>query len=153
MKLTKGLCLIFVIVLLCSLVGGCMHFVIRTEPAPVRVVTHIDITYENGTIQTQRHYEDAGKMKQVLNYLRLIDPYGRPAVDPEIVGGSHFHIELAYSDGSSKVSLRSTKDVSSSDICAVFGGGGHAMAAGCTIFGEPEKARDMLLNVIEEVWK
>lgn len=103
MKLTKGLCLIFVIVLLCSLVGGCMHFVIRTEPAPVRVVTHIDITYENGTIQTQRHYEDAGKMKQVLNYLRLIDPYGRPAVDPEIVGGSHFHIELAYSDGSSKV--------------------------------------------------
>jgi len=56
-------------------------------------------------------------------------------------------------DGSSKVSLRSTKDVSSSDICAVFGGGGHAMAAGCTIFGEPEKARDMLLNVIEEVWK
>ena len=103
MKLAKGLCLIFVIVLLCSLVGGCMHFVIRTEPAPVRVVTHIDITYENGTIQTQRHYEDAGKMKQVLNYLRLIDPYGRPAVDPEIVGGSHFHIELAYSDGSSKV--------------------------------------------------
>lgn len=103
MKLTKGLCLIFVIVLLCSLVGGCMHFVIRTEPAPVRVVTYIDITYENGTIQTQRHYEDAGKMKQVLNYLRLIDPYGRPAVDPEIVGGSHFHIELAYSDGSSKV--------------------------------------------------
>jgi len=56
-------------------------------------------------------------------------------------------------DGSSKVSVRSTKDVSSSDICAVFGGGGHAMAAGCTIFGEPEKARDMLLNVIEEVWK
>ena len=56
-------------------------------------------------------------------------------------------------DGSSKVSVRSTKDVSSSDICAVFGGGGHAMAAGCTIFGEPEKAREMLLNVVDEVWK
>lgn len=56
-------------------------------------------------------------------------------------------------DGSSKVSVRSTKDVSSSDICAVFGGGGHAMAAGCTIFGEPEKARELLLNVVDEVWK
>jgi phosphoesterase RecJ-like protein len=56
-------------------------------------------------------------------------------------------------DGSSKVSVRSTKDVSSSDICAVFGGGGHAMAAGCTIDCEPEKARDMLLAVVEEVWK
>lgn len=56
-------------------------------------------------------------------------------------------------DGSSKVSVRSTKDVSSSDICAVFGGGGHAMAAGCTIPTAPEKARDMLLSVIEEVWK
>jgi len=56
-------------------------------------------------------------------------------------------------DGSSKISVRSTKDVNSSDICAVFGGGGHAMAAGCTIFAEPEKARDMLLAVVEEVWK
>lgn len=56
-------------------------------------------------------------------------------------------------DGSSKVSVRSSKEVSSSDICAVFGGGGHAMAAGCTISCEPEKARDMLLSVIDEVWK
>ena len=31
--------------------------------------------------------------------------------------------------------------------------GGHAMAAGCTIDCPPEKARDMLLAVIDEVWK
>ena len=103
MKLAKGLYLIFLLGLLCSLLGGCMHFVTRPAETPVRVVTHIDITYENGSIQTQRHYEDDKKMNQVLNYLRLIDPYGRPAVDPEIIKGSQFHIELAYSDGSSKV--------------------------------------------------
>ena len=80
-----------------------MHFVSRPAQVPVRVVTQINITYENGAIRTQRHYEDAEKMTQVLNYLRLIDPYGRPAVDPEIVGGSQFYIELAYSDGTSKV--------------------------------------------------
>ena len=56
-------------------------------------------------------------------------------------------------NGSSKVSVRTGRDVSSSDICAVFGGGGHAMAAGCTIYGKLDKARDMLLSVIDEVWK
>lgn len=56
-------------------------------------------------------------------------------------------------DGSSKISVRSNEEVSSSAICAVFGGGGHEMAAGCTIYGDTEKAREMLLNVIDEVWK
>lgn len=68
--------------------------------------------------------------------------------------GTYLNITIReQANGSSKVSVRSGKDVNSSDICAVFGGGGHAMAAGCTIFGEPEKAREMLLNVIDEVWK
>ncbi|MBE6975688.1 MAG: hypothetical protein E7439_00605 [Ruminococcaceae bacterium] len=70
---------------------------------PLQVVTQIDVTYENGAIRTVRHYKDAGKMKQVLNYLRLIDPYGTPALDPEYIKGSDFRIELTYSDGSSKV--------------------------------------------------
>lgn len=56
-------------------------------------------------------------------------------------------------DESCKISLRSTQEVNSSDICAVFGGGGHKMAAGCTISGDPEKAKKMLLQVIDEVWK
>ena len=56
-------------------------------------------------------------------------------------------------NGTCKISVRSTEEVSSSDICAVFGGGGHAMAAGCTIYGDPDKARELLLNVIDEVWK
>lgn len=56
-------------------------------------------------------------------------------------------------DGSSKISLRSSKEVNSSDICAVFGGGGHNMAAGCTINCPPDKAETMILDVINEVWK
>ena len=68
--------------------------------------------------------------------------------------GASVNITIRERDnGSSKVSLRTGRDVSSSDICAVFGGGGHAMAAGCTIDCPPEKARDMLLAVIDEVWK
>ena len=68
--------------------------------------------------------------------------------------GASVNITISERDnGSSKVSVRTGRDVSSSDICAVFGGGGHAMAAGCTIDCPPEKARDMLLAVIDEVWK
>lgn len=70
------------------------------------------------------------------------------------VEGSLLNITIReMDDGTSKVSLRSGKSVNSSDICAVFGGGGHAMAAGCTIMGTPEKAGEMLLAVIDEVWK
>lgn len=56
-------------------------------------------------------------------------------------------------DGNCKISVRSNPEVSSSDICAVFGGGGHAMAAGCTIMGTPQMAKELLLQVIGEVWK
>ena len=56
-------------------------------------------------------------------------------------------------DGSCRVSVRTTEEVSSSEICAAFGGGGHAMAAGCTVQGQPDKVREMLLSVVDEVWK
>ena len=56
-------------------------------------------------------------------------------------------------NGECRISLRSTPEVDSSAICAVFGGGGHAMAAGCTVKADPEGAKKMLLEVIDEVWK
>ena len=56
-------------------------------------------------------------------------------------------------DGSCRVSVRSFRDVDSCAICAVFGGGGHAMAAGCTVKGSPEHVRDLMVRVTEELWK
>lgn len=50
-----------------------------------------------------------------------------------------------------KVSLRSKSKV---DVCAIvqsFGGGGHIRAAGCTIKGTMEQAKEMLLKAIEKV--
>ncbi len=55
--------------------------------------------------------------------------------------------------GESRISLRSSPEVDCNAICSVFGGGGHAMAAGCTIQSPPEKAKRMLLDVIDEVWQ
>ena len=54
-------------------------------------------------------------------------------------------------NGESKVSIRSVPGISSTAIAAAFGGGGHEMAAGCTIPADPQKAKAMLLAVMEEV--
>ena len=54
-------------------------------------------------------------------------------------------------DGKCRISLRSFDHINCVDICSVFGGGGHAAAAGCTIAAGPKEACDMLLSVIDEV--
>ena len=52
-------------------------------------------------------------------------------------------------DGEYKLSVRSRESVDSAKLCAVFGGGGHARAAGATILGDdPEMIME---NIIKEV--
>lgn len=53
-------------------------------------------------------------------------------------------------DGTSKISLRSTGLVNVSDVCAMFGGGGHAMAAGCEMPDPPAKAAELLAGILED---
>ena len=50
--------------------------------------------------------------------------------------------------GEFKISLRTGKSPDASAICSEFGGGGHAGAAGCTIYGELDKAKNLILEVI-----
>lgn len=50
-----------------------------------------------------------------------------------------------------RVSMRSNSDFDVSDVCAIFGGGGHAKAAGCTIeAGGVYDAEKMILNTVLE---
>ena len=54
--------------------------------------------------------------------------------------------------GECKISLRTDgRTLNASDVCARFGGGGHAAAAGCTIYGTPAEAKAAMLRAIEEV--
>ena len=55
-------------------------------------------------------------------------------------------------DDECKISLRSKPEVNVSEICAVFDGGGHAMAAGCTLYCPPEEALRRVLAAIDEKW-
>ena len=56
-------------------------------------------------------------------------------------------------DGLCRISVRTGKGYNANEICAVFGGGGHAAAAGCTIKAEPARAVEMLMDVVNEVCK
>ena len=55
-------------------------------------------------------------------------------------------------DGSMKISLRTTAAVDASEICAVFGGGGHTRAAGCTVYGTVYEAIDQVAREVERVF-
>ena len=59
--------------------------------------------------------------------------------------------ELA--DGRSKASVRTTPAVNASDICAEYGGGGHSMAAGCTMNAGPWECADLMLKAVEKHYK
>lgn len=53
-------------------------------------------------------------------------------------------------DGTFKVSMRSHEGVDVSAICAMMGGGGHPRAAGCTVDGDAETARELVISCITE---
>lgn len=56
-------------------------------------------------------------------------------------------------DGTTKISVRTTNSgPSANEICQKLGGGGHKMAAGCSVDASLEKTKSQILKVIEEVW-
>ena len=93
--------IITVILLLC-VTTGCNRHPGDSGLSNCRVVTAVTVYYDNGPINTQRHYTTDSKMQQILDYLRLINPYGAPDEDPETAVGSDFYIVLSYSDGFQK---------------------------------------------------
>ena len=97
----KKCLLLTLAVLFLGLTTGCNR-ISSSDPTPLRIVTAVTVIYENGPINTQRHYTTDSKMQQILDYLRLIKPYGAPEEDPETAVGSNFYIVLSYSDGFQK---------------------------------------------------
>ena len=52
-----------------------------------------------------------------------------------------------------KVSMRSNDYVNVSDVCLMFGGGGHEKAAGAVIQGNIEQVKQKILNELRKVLK
>lgn len=64
------------------------------------------------------------------------------------IEGVEVSIFIRETDKGYKVSLRSNEYVNVSDICLIFGGGGHIHAAGCTVTMPIEQIKEKLINQI-----
>lgn len=55
-------------------------------------------------------------------------------------------------DGKWKISVRTGQYANANAVCAEFGGGGHGMAAGCTMEGSMEDVKARLKAAVEKHW-
>ena len=85
------------------LLSGCCRIFHQEEPVPYRVITQVQIRYQNGTLQSHRQFFQEEHIQNILGYLRYIDPYGTPKEDPEQADGRIFDIYVIYSDGSRRL--------------------------------------------------
>ena len=68
------------------------------------------------------------------------------------VAGNRVAITVREMPGFSKVSLRTDGSVDASQICGLFGGGGHKMASGCELRCTPTEAAELVRKAVEEAW-
>ena len=64
-----------------------------------RVVTEIQIAATKNGQTRSRSYTDPEDMAEILNYLRLLDPYHKTDIDPDTFRSEQWEIILHYSDG------------------------------------------------------
>ncbi|MEG1777654.1 MAG: DHH family phosphoesterase [Angelakisella sp.] len=69
---------------------------------------------------------------------------------PRQIEGVWIGVTVRENEGECRVSVRTTKEADSAAISAIFGGGGHLRAGGCTISGSVEQAKKRL---VEEIGK
>ena len=115
------------------------------------------IKAEGEAIKRLRTYADGRVAGCTLPYsvkeeLELEDEHLGTLIDiPRSVYGVEvaFAIKQETADGSFRVSMRSATDFDVAQICAVFGGGGHKRAAGCTVKAfSTEEAEKKILDEI-----
>ena len=67
------------------------------------------------------------------------------------IEGVEVSIFLRETDTGCKASLRSNEYVNVSDVCLLFGGGGHIRAAGATMQCTIEQAKEKILRQVKAV--
>lgn len=65
------------------------------------------------------------------------------------IEGVEVSIFIRETDKGYRVSLRSNNYVNVSDVCLIFGGGGHFHAAGCTIAQTLEQVKEKIVNQVK----
>ena len=97
-----------------------------------------------------------GKCMLVCITKELMDKYAIDESELEGIAGFPLQVEGAqvsvvmkeYEENVFRISMRSADWVNVSDICQTLGGGGHIKAAGCTIEGTAEEAKNVILEAV-----
>ena len=126
------------------------HFFRKTSEARLRL---------EGMIYSGLHFRRGGKVSVATVTQEMMQKAGATEDDLDDLAGLSGRAEGALlnvtirelPDGGCKISLRSAPGISSGRVCAVFGGGGHELAAGCTLQEGPEKAEELLMDVVDSV--
>ena len=122
-----------------------------------RTFSRARIALEGAIMSSLRSYSD-GRITMAVITRKMVEASGAGDDDmedlaslPGKVAGTLVAAMVKENDkGFSKISLRSTGEVNVSEVCAKFGGGGHAMASGCEIDLPPEEAAEVIRAAIEE---
>lgn len=69
------------------------------------------------------------------------------------IEGVEVSVFLREAEDGYKISLRSNEYINVSEVCLMFGGGGHPRAAGCKIQGTPEQIKNKLVSEIKKELK
>ena len=110
-----------------------------------------------GEIYSNLHYYYKGRLVIAPVTQKMIRVSGAGNDDFDDLAGLSGRAENAVmnitirelENGNCKVSVRSAPEYSSIAVCEAFGGGGHFMAAGCSIDKTPEQTEKLLLEVID----
>ena len=86
---------------LCMLLWGCGK---KETPPDHRVVTGVQVEYHQGEKVLQRSYHKIENVQFILNYLRILKPFG--PVIPEGMSSDNCRITLEYSYGPDSVYLQ-----------------------------------------------
>ena len=124
-----------------------------------RKVSRARVLLEGAIFSGMRFYRD-GKVTVAVVTKQLLADCGAEENDCEDLAGLPGRIESSVvsvlvrelESGESKISVRTTPEVDACAVCAHFGGGGHAMAAGCTLDCDPDTAVERLLAAIDAEW-
>ena len=119
--------------------------------------THTKGNFELRKIALQRmEFLEDGKV--AFSYITKEDEENVNAEDGDNEGivnegrnieGVEVSIFLREIDEGMRVSMRSNDYVNVSDVCLMFGGGGHVHAAGATMQGTPEQIKEKLLKEVK----
>ena len=90
----------YLLIVLFSFLGGDSPEDAAVLP-PDRVVTEIQVTAHRDGGTVEKIYRESDQMKAILDYLRLLDPYHKAAIDPETFRSDTWEIRVCCSDGTS----------------------------------------------------